>query len=386
MTEVLLDVTRILHRTLQRRLPTGVDRVSLEYIRHFRHQARALVRYRGRWLTPDQSDSNRLFGAVLQPGPESARTIRWCVGKSFALPRVWPRVARVLFNTDHSGLEDPTYAQRVRRHDLQAFFFLHDLIPITHPEYNRPGQDEHHRRRVATMLSVGSGLIYNSAATRSAFEVYVAKAGDRAPPGVVAPLAPGRLPAPSIRRPLDAPYFVVLGTIESRKNHLLLLHLWRQLAHELGERSPRLVVIGQPGWECEQVMDLLDRCPGLRGVVEQRPSCDDAELATWLGHAQALLYPSFVEGYGIPIIEALMLNLPVIVSDLPACREAGGVIPEYLDPLDGLGWMRTVLDYAGTDSPRRRLQLELMRDYRPPTWEQHFELVNSLMERVIDAA
>ena len=202
------------------------------------------------------------------------------------------------------------------------------------------------------------------------------------PPCAVALLAPATLPEPLCGRPLERPYFVVLGTIEPRKNHLLLLHVWRQLVAEMGEAAPRLVVIGQRGWECEQVVDLLDRCTALREHVIELPRCDDQELATWLAHAQALLFPSFIEGFGMPLVEALTLRVPVIASDLPVFREIAGDIPHYLDPLDGPGWRRAVLDFADPDSAERKIQRARMGGYAPPTWGQHFDVVDDMLEKI----
>lgn len=88
-------------------------------------------------------------------------------------------------------------------------------------------------------------------------------------------------------------YFVVLGTIEPRKNHLLLLQVWRQLIEELGLAAPRLVIIGQRGWECEQVVDLLDRCEVLRGVVLEKT---DVVMLKWRRgcsmHRRCYFHPS----------------------------------------------------------------------------------------------
>src|SRR5580698_988440 len=99
---------------------------------------------------------------------------------------------------------------------------------------------------------------------------------------------------------ISEPYFVILGTIEPRKNHWLLLQVWRRLVERLGDRTPRLVVIGQRGWECENAVDMLERCEELRGVVTELPACPDVELTSYLRHARALLFPSFAEGYGMP--------------------------------------------------------------------------------------
>lgn len=382
---ITIDVTRLLDRGLQGRLPTGVDRVSLEYVRHFRERARAMVRFAGRWLTLGASGSQRLFDEVLDPSAKFGLVVRACVVKSYVSD--WRRPhGHFLLNTGHSGLDRPDYAVHVQRRGLRPVFFLHDLIPLTHPEYCRPGESKKHFQRLKTMLSVGQGIVVNSADTRHALEAFAAREGWAVPPCAVAFLAPAQLAAPATERPLAAPYFVTLGTIEPRKNHLLLLHVWRQMVQELGDAAPRLVVIGQRGWECEQVVDLLDRCDILRGFVFEKSRCSDAELANWLGHSQALLFPSFVEGFGMPLVEALALGVPVLASDLPVFRETAGSIPDYMHPLDGLGWQRMVLDYAQPGSESREAQCARMRGYQPPTWAQHFEVVDDLLERCLPLA
>src|SRR4029079_9804715 len=140
------------------------------------------------------------------------------------------------------------------------------------------------------------------------------------------------------RAPFDRPYFVYLSTIEARKNHLLLLNLWRRLGGEFGDRAPRLVLVGQRGWETENVIDMLDRCPALRGLVIEHNALPDAAMVPLLKGARAMLLPSFAEGFGFPVVEALQLGIPALCSDIAALRETGGAVPEFLDPLDGPGW------------------------------------------------
>ncbi|QRM19916.1 glycosyltransferase [Dechloromonas sp. TW-R-39-2] len=378
---MLIDVTRLADRFLQHRLPTGVDRVSLQYLQHFAERAHALVRFAGRWVELGQNDSRRVFDSLVAWAPSGRACLRRCVAEAYVLG--WRRPpAGVLFNTGHSGLDRSDYAGKVTRRGLKPVFFLHDLIPISHSEYCRAGEAVRHHRRLDTMLSVGHGLIVNSQATRDELLAYAAARNITVPPCAVGLLAPAKLPDPHRSRPLEKSYFVVLGTIEPRKNHLLLLHLWRQLVAELGDAAPQLVVIGQRGWECEQVVDLLDRCVSLQGHVTELHRCDDRELATWLAHAQALLFPSFIEGFGMPLVEALMLGVPVIASDLPVFREIAGDIPRYLDPIDGPGWRQAVLEYASPHSLARQNQIARMAGYAPPTWEQHFEVVEALLREI----
>jgi glycosyltransferase involved in cell wall biosynthesis len=378
---MLIDVTRLLERALQGRRPTGVDRVGLAYVEHFQDQAQALVRIAGRWVVFGEADSRRLFYWLLVPDAQLAARIRWLVGSNYALNWQSPQAGDILLNSGHSGLDREDYLVRLQRYGLRPLYFLHDLIPMTFPEYGRPGEAERHRRRLSTMLTTAHGLIVNSSVTGLELEAHARRLGVVVPPWMSAHLAPTVFSAPATRRLIPEPYFVVLGTIEPRKNHLLLLKLWRRMVEELGQHAPRLVVIGQRGWECEQVVDMLDRCEALRGIVVELPGCDDAALVTWLHHAQALLFPSFAEGYGIPLVEALSLGTPVIASDLPVFREIASDIPEYLDPLDGLGWRQALLDYSETDSPKRAAQLSRMEDWQTPTWKAHFALVEHFMAR-----
>jgi glycosyltransferase involved in cell wall biosynthesis len=96
--------------------------------------------------------------------------------------------------------------------------------------------------------------------------------------------------------------------------------------------------------------------------------------------ACALLYPSFAEGYGLPVAEALALGVPVLCSDLPELREIGHEVPEYLDPCDERAWRRAILDYAQIDSLRRQNQLSRLAEWRAPSWEQHFDRVLPLID------
>jgi glycosyltransferase involved in cell wall biosynthesis len=389
MSEILIDVTRLLGRFMKGRLPTGVDRVSQAYVRHFADRARAKVRFGGRAVVLSRSESRPLFDKVLNPPADPGASYDFGASVIKRVGQEFLRVRRdqdlsgaFLFNTGHSGLEEEGYPAQLQRLGVRPLFLVHDLIPITHPEYCRPGEQDKHVVRMNTVLSAGCGVITNSRATLDELERFALETGMVIPPAVAAPLGPAELPAPSHTRPLSEPYFVVLSTIEPRKNHSMLLQLWRKLAERHGKRAPKLVVIGQRGWECENVVDLLERCKELRDVVVELPACSDADLSTYLHHAQALLFPSFAEGYGMPLVEALASGAPVIASDLPAFREIAGDIPEYLDPLDGMGWLARIEAYADSNSMERTAQLERMEGFVPPAWSAHFDAVERLLERL----
>lgn len=378
---ILIDVTRLVVRFRQGRLPTGVDRVGLAYVQHYGQHAQAVIRWAGRsWVLP-RAQSDQLFAWLFAPNPAELAT-RIIARGILAGWREQGMPGSFLFNTGHSGLEQAAYPSMLRQMGVRPLFVVHDLIPITHPEYCRAGEDVKHIRRMNNMLALASGIIANSQVTLDDLTRFAYQSNQAMPPAVTALLAPGMLSSIPGVRPVDAPYFVILSTIEPRKNHALLLQVWRGLVERMGEQAPRLVVIGQRGWECENVVDLLERCTQLKGFVTELLSCSDSELVTYLHHAQALLFPSFVEGYGMPLVEALALGVPVIASDLPVFREIADDIPEYVDPLDGKRWGELVMEYAQPNSSLRAAQVQRITHFKTPVWSEHFAKVDALLAQL----
>ena len=383
MSRILIDITRPLYRRLGARFPTGIDRVGLEYVRHYGPGARAVLSLGPLAAALSPSDSERAFDALLQGRDRSFPLAIELIAKASLWNWIMPGAGdSVLLNTSHQWLDYSTYAAQLRWLGVRPVFVICDLIPITHPEYCRSGERANHVARMRNAMAMARGIIAISQDTLDKLQRFAGDNGLRCPPAVVAPLAPGlALTAPG-PRPVTQPYFVMVGTIEPRKNHLLMLHAWRRLVEQMGDSAPRLVIVGRRGWECENVVDLLERCEPLRGFVFEHNACGDEELATLLHHAQALLMPSFAEGYGLPVAEAVAAGVPVIASDLAVFREVAGNVPEYVDPLDGRRWAEMIVEYAAPDGARRKAQLERIEGFRPRGWAQHFAAVDAFLERM----
>ncbi len=286
-----------------------------------------------------------------------------------------PGAAYLLLSHHHLDKPD-LIASILRRHRAKLVCLLHDLIPLDFPEYSRPTEPARHQLRIETVAKFAEAIVAVSDTVQSALVRTLHKLnGDASTHVYSVPHGATRHdPEPStgsLGSILGShPYFVCVGTIEPRKNHLLLLSLWRRLQEEMGDATPRLVLIGRRGWENENILAMLDRCPGLRDVLVEREGLPDGELYPLLAGARALLFPSFVEGYGLPLAEALAQGVPALCSDIEALREVGGDAPEYLDPLDGLGWRDAVLDYLPEASPRRAAQVERIESWSMPSWEE----------------
>ena len=402
---VLFDASRLLSRA-ERTAPTGVDRVCLAYaewllslpdvqvtpVRGRQDQLvavdetwfrKCVQTLRSRWtgdffersLTEDEM---RLMTA-LSSDEKAAESV---IGKPPADPaktpgrraRVWKQLFRsqwiqnlppssLYFNVGHTGLSDPRILMELRDRGIERIILLHDLIPITHPEFCRPGDRDKHRDRVLTTLRYASRILVNSHYTAQELVAFAAREGVTPPPidAVHLGLEPTFLIRPTAATP--RPYFVHIGTIEARKNLAFLLTIWRRLQERMGDAAPQLVLVGRYGWENEAVLDHLERSPALRGLVHQAADLPDSALATLMASARALVAPSSVEGFDLPAVEASALGVPLIASDIPVHRE---LVPgaRLIDPLDGLGWL-DALETATRHPPKAP-------PYTAPTWDRHF--------------
>lgn len=381
---MLIDVSRLVWRVWTGRLPTGIDRVCLAYVEHFGPKAQAVVQ-RGEWRAVlSVADSRRLFALLIAGGPRFRRRLVALLAK--ALPHALasrPHSGALYLNIGHTGLDSPNLPAWIARHKLRAIHLIHDLIPINAPEFCRAGEAEKHVRRMTNALVSASGIIANSAVTLADLHKFAADRDLPCPPGIAAWLAGPALPEDVTSPPAAHPYFITIGTIEGRKNHILLLRLWQRMIARLGAETPHLLIVGQRGWEADHALAVLDRGLGLDGIVQELGQCSDTELVQHIKGARALLMPSFAEGFGLPVIEALQLGTPVIASNLPVFREIAGDIPTYVSSSDPVEWESQIRDFCGT-SPERKRQIDAMAAYRAPDWRDHFAAVDDYLARLPD--
>lgn len=127
----------------------------------------------------------------------------------------------------------------------------------------------------------------------------------------------------------QAPVYLMVSTIEPRKNHRYLLDafelLWAQGS------AARLCIIGKVGWKCEDLIKRIRRHPEWNKRLFMFNRIDDRSLEYAYANSTALVFPSYVEGFGLPLVEALQRGLPVMASDIPVFREVGGEFMAYFD-------------------------------------------------------
>jgi glycosyltransferase involved in cell wall biosynthesis len=386
-TPLYADVTRLVRRHIGGIQHSGIDRVNVEYARWVTQMGGGLCVKRGREIKilKGKRWPALLCGEVSSGEGAKNRLRRLGILLGSLLPgESIPNHSRVFVST-HSWLAKCGVWERIRHCHIDSIVFIHDLIPLDYPEYSHPREKALHGLRLENTLRHSRAIIVNSQCTARGVQRFAKSKGLSAPPMVAAPLGHNisEISAKGvIASLLKHPYFLCLGTIEARKNHLLLLTLWREMAKRLGDASPQLVIAGRRGWECEQVIDLLERCDTIRPHVLEINNGTDSEIVSLIRGARALLMPSYAEGFGMPVLEALSLGTPVISSPLPAIREFAGDIPDYAEPHDGVRWLQLIEDYAHPDLEVRQNQIKRLAGFRDITWEEHFGIVGEFLNEI----
>jgi len=109
---------------------------------------------------------------------------------------------------------------------------------------------------------------------------------------------------------------------------------------------------------------------------------DDVGLVRLLANSRGLLMPSFAEGYGLPIVEALTLGVPVVAADISVFDEVSQGRAVMRHPTDGPGWQSAIQELADLGTPLARSARDLAQGFRAPQWPTYFEGVNRFLATI----
>jgi glycosyltransferase involved in cell wall biosynthesis len=148
------------------------------------------------------------------------------------------------------------------------------------------------------------------------------------------PIAHHEVQAFKQAKQLPERFWLFVGTLEPRKNLPTLLHAYAALPGH--ERLP-LILAGGKGWQYEEVFTTIAQ-HRLNDAVRLTGFIPMDELPLWYNSAQAFIYPSVFEGFGLPVLEAMACGTPVIVSNASSLPEVVGDAGMKIEPRDTAAW------------------------------------------------
>jgi len=268
-------------------------------------------------------------------------------------------------------------AEAKRCYGIRFAPLVHDLIPIKHESLVEPHHTVQFRDWLRAAMPVADIVFTNSKHTRTALVTFVADCGWRLPPvealemgsGFRDPLTAGKTAGKEAMMSLPPRYVLFVSTIELRKNHRLLVRVWKRLLERHGTNLvPNLVFAGKIGWLVDDLLDDLEASNYLNGKIILLRSLSDAELQQAYRSCLFTVFPSLSEGWGLPIAESLAHGKFCVASDHTSIPEAGGELIDYFDPLnedDALAKIERPLIDPGYLAAR---EAQLRAEYRVRTW------------------
>ena len=271
---------------------------------------------------------------------------------------------------------------RVLRGERRMRFgvLVHDLIPVRHPEWVDIGTRRLFEPWYADALPHCDVVFANSRHTADDLEAFRRERGlKRAASVEVLPMGTGFGGGEDAVDPAAGEYVLVVGTMEARKNHALAVRIWARLLAERRGKVPDLVFAGRVGWLVSDLVAQLDRTGWLGGRVRLVETPTDGGLRALYRGSLFTLFPSFSEGWGLPVSESLALGKPCVCSDAGALPEAGGELCRYFDPDDLEGAYRAVTAVLDDRAGLAAWQARVRAEYCPVRWA---ETAAALLERV----
>ena len=180
-------------------------------------------------------------------------------------------------------------------------------------------------------------------------------------------LTAGESPSQIAAGELPERFVLFVATIEGRKNHQLILDIWRRMIDE-GDDPPHLVCVGRLGWKSTGFISTLVESGYLGGRIHLLPDICDADLRMLYSRCLFTLCPSFYEGWGLPVGESLAMGKICVCSDRASLPEVAGEFGMYIDIADRDASLAVIRGLLSDHAARGRLEAKIRRGYEPVTW------------------
>lgn len=263
---------------------------------------------------------------------------------------------------------------------------VHDLIPIFYPQFFSWEMAAYQKWTIRHSCRAAE-LVMTS--TQSVRDDIVRTYGTPKERIAIAPLGPGNTPPPVSRDQASREvlqrhgveferYLFTLSTLEPRKNLVRVFEALKELKDDPGLG---FVVGGAKGWKESDIFERL-RELGVENRVKFLGYVDDEDLPHLFARAEAFVYASIYEGFGIPVLEAMLMGTPVVASRQAALVEVGGEVARYFEPNDPVDIARAIRETLSASDREERIAAGFARA-KQFGWAECSRLTREAISRLV---
>jgi tetratricopeptide (TPR) repeat protein len=275
---------------------------------------------------------------------------------------------------------NPSWLSSMKQKGVYVGAYIYDLIPITHAHYCMAELTDAFNvafsetsRFVDFTLTISEFVAQQVTDFLSAHHI--------APfPAIAVPLAhelhfDAQGASPTFAEPMaaavqaleDRAFVLCVCTIEARKNHIYLFYIWQQMI-DAGIDVPDLVFVGRHGWRVHDLLSQIAASRNLGGRLHVMHGLSDADLGRLYARCLFTVFPSFVEGWGLPVGESLAYGKLCVASSATSIPEVGGKFAIYVDPFNMTSGYEVIHRLITEPTYLASLEAKIRREFVPRTW------------------
>jgi glycosyltransferase involved in cell wall biosynthesis len=291
--------------------------------------------------------------------------------------------------------QDFDFLMRWRKNGGRIYFFIHDLIQISHPEYVHAGANVMFFRTWCDVITLANGFITNSEYVAQDVRNFIETRFSNTLPSEIlvrAVTLPTTLPKPmnkrrpvsdAIRRLGSRPYVLSVGTLEIRKNNLYLVKVWEELYKTSGAKPPNLIYVGKRGWDNDHFFSYIEKKGYLGDWIFIAEKIPDVDLEYLYQNCLFTAFVSFVEGWGLPIGESLGYGKLCVASNQSSMPEVGGEFAKYVNPYDWRSGIKTFSLLLSDDYERLNCENKIKVKFKAKTWHEFSSQVYDTLKEFV---
>jgi glycosyltransferase involved in cell wall biosynthesis len=277
--------------------------------------------------------------------------------------------------------DNPTWLNSMRQKGVYVGVYIYDLIPITHAHYCMSALTEAFSaafaetcrfadftltisdfvaKQVIDFVRIHNIQPFPVVPVTLAKELHFDLERDTAPSTAEASMA-------AIEELEDRPFVLCVCTIEARKNHIYLFYIWQQMI-DAGIDVPDLVFVGRCGWRVNDLLSQISASRNLGGRLHLMQGLTDTELGQLYKRCLFTAFPSFVEGWGLPVGESLAYGKVCVASSAASIPEVGGEFAVYVDPFNLASGYEAIRRLIVDPGHLAALEAKIRQKFVPRTW------------------
>lgn len=320
----------------------------------------------------------------------------WEAGKKYKNSHTPEKEVKVKFTSNDTVLvlsgdwSDTVFAEYMARlkteHGIKVIQIVYDMLPVLFPSYFIVGMPKQFDNYMKRMLSLSDAVLAISESTKKDVVAYMKGHSINLVPVQVFRLGNDFVKTdakrPSNHDLKEHTYVLTVCTVEARKNHLLLYYAVREAVMKRAD-IPLIVLAGKKGWLVDDLYYLIKNDPVIskKIIFIEQPS--DSELAWLYRNSLFTVFPSFYEGWGLPVAESLFYGKFCLSSNASSMPEIAGSLVDYFSPNDPIDLLAKIEYYYHHKKELSRKESAILKKYKQPTWDDAYKQVSSFIESIL---